>query len=229
MYDFLWEGPAKIKKTVIVKQYLQGGLNMINLNAFIISLKTTWIRRLILNDGNWSNVIKEKINLKNITVYGEEYIQMLGNKINNKFWKDVLISYSKFIEVNKPKTIHDFLQCPIFYNKNITVDNKYVFNKNWDDKNILFINDLVTQNGNLYSLQEFEEIYNTKTNFLTYHNLITAINKYRNKISDDRWKKVAILPGIPYNVEPLISSKKGCKIMYTILNSNTEFPTSQTK
>ena len=53
---------------------------MINLNAFILSLKTTWIRRLILNDGNWSNVIKEKINLKNITVYGEEYIQMLGEK-----------------------------------------------------------------------------------------------------------------------------------------------------
>ena len=86
-YDFLWEGPAKIKIKVIIKQYLQGGLNMINLNAFIISLKTTWIRRLIVNDGNWSNIIKEKIDLKHITVYGEEYIQMLGNKIKTNFGK----------------------------------------------------------------------------------------------------------------------------------------------
>ena len=53
---------------------------------------------------------------------------------------------------------------------------------------------------------------NTKNHFLTYHNIITAINKYRNIFFDDRWKKITILPGISYNVETLISSKKGCKI-----------------
>ena len=34
-YDFLWTGRAKIKQSVIVKQYFEGGLNMINLNAFL--------------------------------------------------------------------------------------------------------------------------------------------------------------------------------------------------
>ena len=202
---------------------------MINLNAFIISLKTTWIRRMLLNDGNWSYVIKEKINLKYVTVYGEEYIQMLGNQINNKFWKDVLNSYSKFIAVNTPKSINDFLNCQIFYNKNILVDNKFVVNKYWADKNILFINDLVNKNGNLYSLQEFEHIYNIKTNFLTYHSMVTAINKYKNKIVDNVLEKNTILPGISYNIKPLISNIKGCKIMYNILNKNTESPTSQAK
>ena len=46
-YDFLWKGPAKIKQTVIVKQYIEGGLKMINIKAFINSLKATWIRRLL--------------------------------------------------------------------------------------------------------------------------------------------------------------------------------------
>ena len=39
-YDFLWTGRAKIKQSVIVKQYFEGGLNMINLNAFSQALKS---------------------------------------------------------------------------------------------------------------------------------------------------------------------------------------------
>ena len=50
-----------------------------------------------------------KIDLKYITVFGEEYIQMLGNKINNKFWKDVLNAYLKLIAVNTPKSIYDII------------------------------------------------------------------------------------------------------------------------
>ena len=38
-YDFLWYGRAKIKQSVVVKQYLEGGLNMINLIAFNQALK----------------------------------------------------------------------------------------------------------------------------------------------------------------------------------------------
>ena len=48
IYDFSWEGPAKIKQTVLVKQYFEGGLRMVNLKAFINSMKVTWLRRLVL-------------------------------------------------------------------------------------------------------------------------------------------------------------------------------------
>ena len=33
LYDFLWNKNPKIKKTVVIKKYIEGGLNMINLNA----------------------------------------------------------------------------------------------------------------------------------------------------------------------------------------------------
>ena len=57
-YDFLWEGPAKIKQTVVVKQYCEGGLRMVNLKAFIKSMKVTWLRRLILTNSPWQSIIK---------------------------------------------------------------------------------------------------------------------------------------------------------------------------
>ena len=40
-FEFLWEGPAKIKQAVVVKQYCEGGLRTINLKAFMSSMKIT--------------------------------------------------------------------------------------------------------------------------------------------------------------------------------------------
>ena len=46
-FEFVWQGPAKIKKEVIIKQYCEGGLQMINIKAFVQGLKISWIKRLI--------------------------------------------------------------------------------------------------------------------------------------------------------------------------------------
>ena len=63
LYDFLWNKNPKIKKTVVIKKYIEGGLNIINLNAFVSALKSTWIRRLLLNERKWQEIIKIHINL----------------------------------------------------------------------------------------------------------------------------------------------------------------------
>ena len=49
-FDFLWNGKAKIKQPVVVKQYFEGGLKMINLMAFAQALKITWLRRILQNE-----------------------------------------------------------------------------------------------------------------------------------------------------------------------------------
>ena len=63
-YDFLWTGRAKIKQSVIVKQYFEGGLNMINLNAFSQALKITWLRRILQKESKWQVLIKTIVNIK---------------------------------------------------------------------------------------------------------------------------------------------------------------------
>ena len=45
-FDFLWNGRSKMKQSVVVKQYCEGGLKMINLKAFAQALKITWLRRI---------------------------------------------------------------------------------------------------------------------------------------------------------------------------------------
>ena len=66
LYNFLWNKKAKIKTTIVVKQYAEGGLKMINLNAFINALKSTWIRRLLTSDSKWQEFIKMHVNLEKL-------------------------------------------------------------------------------------------------------------------------------------------------------------------
>ena len=58
-FDFLWNGRAKIKQPVVVKQYFEGGLKMINLMAFAQALKITWLRRILQNESKWHLLIKK--------------------------------------------------------------------------------------------------------------------------------------------------------------------------
>jgi hypothetical protein len=44
-YDFIWQGNVKIKSSVIIKNYDEGGLQMINISALIMPLKITWFKK----------------------------------------------------------------------------------------------------------------------------------------------------------------------------------------
>ena len=128
LYDFLWNKNPKIKKAVVIKKYIEGGLNMINLNAFVNALKSTWIRRLLLNESKWQELIKIHINLEMLTSCNVEYIQDILSTLNNQFWKDVLKS---FLDINYETEIGEeqILKSPLFYNRNIKINRKYVFIK----------------------------------------------------------------------------------------------------
>ena len=71
-FEFLWEGPAKIKYNAVVKQYYEGGLNMINLKAFINSMKVTWLRRVINLHCSWQSIIQNTFNFNDLFSFGKK-------------------------------------------------------------------------------------------------------------------------------------------------------------
>ena len=114
-YDFLWTGRAKIKQSVIVKQYFEGGLNMINLNAFSQALKITWLRRILQKESKWQVLIKTIVNIKNVFCCGSDYTDSTLKNVKNVFWKDVLKALSnlqKRLNVDCDKSCP--YQTPIF-------------------------------------------------------------------------------------------------------------------
>ena len=61
----LSEQAQRIKKTILCQEYCNGGLKMININAFIAALKTKWLRKIITdNNSPWSMILQFMIDTK---------------------------------------------------------------------------------------------------------------------------------------------------------------------
>ena len=71
---FVWNNKThRVKKDVIVKKLEDGGLKMVNLVAFIDSLKMFWIRYLMFSNKNIEHFIP-KLDLNKLINCGIEYI-----------------------------------------------------------------------------------------------------------------------------------------------------------
>ena len=83
---------------------------MINVDAFIKGLKSTWIRRLLISNSKWQYIIKSDLNIKDLINFGKSYPESLIKQINNPFWSDVIKSYSSVIQHIKNTTEYFFLE-----------------------------------------------------------------------------------------------------------------------
>ena len=82
IYSFLWnKKPSKLKQTTVIKQYEEGGLKMVNLIAFMESVKLTWIRRLLVEDCKWQVFIKQYIQVEKLTGCSAKYLEKVLSKI----------------------------------------------------------------------------------------------------------------------------------------------------
>ena len=53
MFNFIWDGkPDKIKRDILIQDYEQGGLKMIDIENFILSFKVSWVQRLLQPECN---------------------------------------------------------------------------------------------------------------------------------------------------------------------------------
>lgn len=125
----MWQGPPKIKHSVLVKEYSEGGLKMTDLLSYIKSLKLTWLRRLIIFENRCFNILSSLFNFEKLCNCGKEYTDIVARQLKNDFWKDVLNAYSSFISCISVNSIYDFLEMPLFYNHNLLIDRKPIFFK----------------------------------------------------------------------------------------------------
>ena len=98
-FKFLWSsGPDKIKRNTIFNSYEYGGLRMINLEVFMSAIKITWLRRYMMHNTKYFNLIQGFYPfIINLTKYGGIFCRNNMNIVKNSFWKDV---FKGFIDLN---------------------------------------------------------------------------------------------------------------------------------
>ena len=99
-----------------------------------------------------------------------------------------------------PITVQEILQEDIWFNSNILIGNKPIYNKEWDEAGIRCIQNLVEGNS-LMSLETIEQKYKVTCNILFYNGLRTAIlHSWLAKINEE-----INLVGIVTNSEQLLT------------------------
>jgi len=87
--------------------------------------------------------------------WGEDFTTWKSNKQLNPSWKDIL----DYLQKEKLIVGIDVLSQSIWLNSHIKVKNKSPYLKNWIEKDIYIINDLLDQNKQIMSYECFRDTF----------------------------------------------------------------------
>ena len=89
-----------------------------------------------------------------------------------QFYKSILQNFLELKSSYKDSSSQEFV---LFNNKEILLDGSTIFYRNWFDKGVYLIQDLLNVDGKFLRYPEFIEKYHVKCNFLVYLQVTSAI------------------------------------------------------
>ena len=150
--DFIWKKKRhEISKQTLYFNYQKGGLNMIDIAEFDLSLKLTWVRKTIQSDHEWSHFALEN-KIDKLVWTGENYHHQTYLATSNPFWRSVIYSYKKWYIALKEITTIEIGEEPLWGNPKIHIP----FNKALFQSNIIHVHDLYNLQGQKLSKEQLE-------------------------------------------------------------------------
>ena len=171
LFKFLWHGKGeKIKRNTLIKETLKGGVGMLDLTCYLKALKITWVRRYITKCETWRAIARANIDSKvEFWLMGHAALRRKATRIKNKFWSEVLFALADFKEVYRGEVTTS----PIFFSD--VTKFKYTWIKEWYEKGVRTLNDLLKADGTLMGYDEIKETYKINASFLDYESLLRSV------------------------------------------------------
>ena len=227
-FSYIWDKkPDKIKRSIIKRNYNEGGLNMPDIDSVFKASKTIWIKRLLYQSALWTNLFNNTIcSIDSLTKFGRNWFMKVAKNTDNTFWRDVLTSYSVLIDSMQIKSNINLIQSPIWYNHEIFTYNFHL--KTWSTIGILFVGDIINDSGKLKSFNILKSEFNSNSiKIFDYNRVASAVNKYikDNKKGESFSQNK---PFIPNHINDLFKFKKGTKHLRIILSKKLTMDTECT-
>ena len=129
---------------------------MIDVNGYFKSLKVSWVKRLLSSEHQIGKLYQESIQMINLGKNWPIFKMNIDNvKSINKF-NDIPEFYSEIInwwvqfgggQTQTPTNFREIRNQNILGNKYIIFNNKSLIDKKWIDSNLLYVNDIIDENG----------------------------------------------------------------------------------
>lgn len=179
IFEFVWgKKPDKIKRDIMKLPKDQGGIGVPDIILKDLSLKVTWIKRIMSADNTWNVMIQNKIPV-NFELFlqmnmSTTDVTMITANITNRFMKDVLFAWSRY-NFHPPTHINQIRKQVVWFNSHIKINNNTVFIPELYDHNICYIHQFFDNHGNILSHDHFQIEHGIDIIFLTYYGIISAI------------------------------------------------------
>ena len=232
---FIWNTkPPKVKNTSLINNIENGGLKLQDLELKIQAIKLKWVKKLMEEQNTpWKSYlaqyIMDEINMLPYYNINEHDMPRLGQP----FYDGMFNMWTK-LHFNKPTDTIPICEQIIWNNSHIKIDNKLVYYKHWQMKNIYFIQQLLDDTGNIAKKNFLENKYSIVCKHFEYESLIHAIPK--------EWKKIVIEDNISTNItihlkckikmdkeEKDITEIATKDLYWHLVNDKSERPTSENK
>ena len=143
------------------------------LNLFFASLKAAWVPKILNSKSTWSclgnkylSELGTKIQISNFRFDKKYSIKELANLPD--FYKEIVFAYGKSNITNKPETLNDVLEQPLWGNKHINIYNKNAKReitlnfKEWASSNLLYVKDLKFSDGKIDANYTYNNVNNKR-------------------------------------------------------------------
>ena len=183
IFKFIWKNKKdKLKHKLMILDYDQGGLRAPSIDVLAKSLKLAWISRLLADEPtcreSWKtipNYFFEKCGGLNFLLrcnYDKHFLEQINLP---QFYKLILLY---FLEIKESFPNQSGQELILFNNKDILINGRTIFYRDWFDRGIYLVRDLLKSDGKFLSYTEFVQKYDLRCNFLIYFQVVSAIPRH---------------------------------------------------
>ena len=235
--NYLWRGrPPKVKAKVLCQSIAEGGLGAVDTLAMYASLKLSWIRRSLNSKAAWARIFQARCcpylleDLLKSRFRKEDFTKMHLSE----FYTSMLLEYRK-LKPSGPCSPDEIMKELLWFNEEITIDKKSVFEKNMYSCGIKYVGDLVDANGRILTHDRFTKKFPAcKPKFLKYCGIISSIPRaWKETIiearSGMRLEDRDTVPTITFGDKEIPITKIKTKQLYSLRNKTSIIPTAFTR
>ena len=157
LYKFLWDGKGdKIKRTIVINDYQEGGIKMLDIKSFNFALKATWIPKYldVNNKVKWKIVFKyclSRIQKENIFTYNLSRKDVQAINVNDKFLQELIEIWAEVNFQGKLRSLKEFEeQTLLVLVRKSLLHRKLIFVSYYFTKKLLFHKEATISQGSYY-------------------------------------------------------------------------------
>lgn len=173
IFKFLWKGQDRVVRKVMINNFENGGLNVLDFEMMVKLFRLVWLRRFYIDeDVGWKRYLRFLIKF-----FGGDFFfycdyEFREYNIINKFYVELIQFWVEFRNVF---FIEDDLILIVWNNKNIRINGKLVFYRRFFEKKLIFICQLRLYFSNVEFLDFIWMDFELNCNFLVWVGLRLVI------------------------------------------------------